>query len=56
MAISVKQMMEAANAAVPRVTPAQASEMIAKGKCSRRSRSGEKRQGRQRPTRLAWHA
>ena len=31
MAISVKQMMEAANAAVPRVTPAQASEMIAKG-------------------------
>jgi rhodanese-related sulfurtransferase len=32
MAINVKQMMEAANAAVPRVTPAQAREMIAKGK------------------------
>lgn len=31
MASSVKQMMEAANAAVPRVTPAQAKEMIAKG-------------------------
>jgi rhodanese-related sulfurtransferase len=31
MALSVKQMMEAANAAVPRVTPAQAQEMIAKG-------------------------
>ena len=31
MANSVKQMMEAANAAVPRVTPAQAREMIAKG-------------------------
>lgn len=31
MATSVKQMMEAANAAIPRVTPAQASEMIAKG-------------------------
>jgi rhodanese-related sulfurtransferase len=31
MATSVKQMMEAANAAVPRVTPAQAREMIAKG-------------------------
>jgi rhodanese-related sulfurtransferase len=31
MAISVKQMMEIANAAVPRVTPAQAREMIAKG-------------------------
>ena len=31
MALSVKQMMEAANAAVPRVTPAQAREMIAKG-------------------------
>ena len=31
MAVSVKQMMEAANAAVPRVTPAQAREMIAKG-------------------------
>jgi|SRR5215510_9139960 len=31
MATSVKQMMEAANAAVPRVTPAQAKEMIAKG-------------------------
>ena len=31
MAISVKQMMEAANAAVPRITPAQARELIAKG-------------------------
>jgi rhodanese-related sulfurtransferase len=31
MATSLKQMMEAANAAVPRVTPAQAREMIAKG-------------------------
>ncbi len=31
MPTSVKQMMEAANAAVPRITPAQAREMIAKG-------------------------
>lgn len=31
MPTNVKQMMEAANAAVPRVTPAQAKEMIAKG-------------------------
>jgi rhodanese-related sulfurtransferase len=31
MTTSVKQMMEAANAAVPRITPAQAKEMIAKG-------------------------
>jgi rhodanese-related sulfurtransferase len=31
MATSVKQMMEAANAAVPRITPPQAQEMIAKG-------------------------
>src|SRR6516165_5612102 len=31
MATSVKQMMEAANAAVPRITSAQAKEMIAKG-------------------------
>lgn len=31
MVTSVKQMMEAANAAVPRVTPAQAKEMISKG-------------------------
>jgi rhodanese-related sulfurtransferase len=31
MATNVKQMMEAANAAVPRITPAQAQEMIAKG-------------------------
>src|SRR5207253_9711131 len=31
MATNVKQMMEAANAAVPRITPAQAREMIAKG-------------------------
>lgn len=31
MAASVKQMMEAANAAVPRITPAQAREMIVKG-------------------------
>jgi rhodanese-related sulfurtransferase len=31
MTVSVKQMMEAANAAVPRVTPAQAREMIAQG-------------------------
>ena len=31
MATSVKQMMEAANAAVPKVTPAQAKGMIAKG-------------------------
>jgi rhodanese-related sulfurtransferase len=31
MATNLKQMMEAANAAVPRVTPAQAREMMAKG-------------------------
>jgi rhodanese-related sulfurtransferase len=31
MPTSVKQMLEAANAAVPRVTPAQARDMIAKG-------------------------
>ena len=31
MAIGVKQMMEAANAVVPRITPGQAQEMIAKG-------------------------
>ena len=31
MATSVKQMLEAANAAVPRITPAQALEIIAKG-------------------------
>jgi rhodanese-related sulfurtransferase len=31
MATSVKAMMEAANAAVPRITPAQAREMIGKG-------------------------
>src|SRR6202050_3829758 len=31
MATSVKQMLEAANAAVPKITPAQAKEMIAKG-------------------------
>jgi rhodanese-related sulfurtransferase len=31
MPISIKQMVEAANAAVPRITPAQAREMIAKG-------------------------
>lgn len=31
MATSVKQMMEAANAAVPRVSPSEAREMIAKG-------------------------
>src|SRR3981189_152498 len=31
MATSVKQMMEAANAAVPKITPAQAQEMMAKG-------------------------
>lgn len=31
MVTSVKQMMEAANAAVPRVTPAQAKDMISKG-------------------------
>jgi len=31
MPTNVKQMMEAANAAVPRVTPAEAKEMIAKG-------------------------
>ena len=31
MATSVKQMLEAANAAVPRITPAQAREIIAKG-------------------------
>ena len=31
MAKSVKQMMEPANAAVPRITPKQAREMIAKG-------------------------
>ena len=31
MALTVKQMMEAANAAVPKITPAQAREMIAKG-------------------------
>jgi rhodanese-related sulfurtransferase len=31
MATNVKQMLEAANAAVPRISPAQAKEMIAKG-------------------------
>ena len=31
MATSVKQMMEAANAAVPKITPAQARDMMAKG-------------------------
>ena len=31
MATGVKQMMEAANAVVPRITPAQAQEMIGKG-------------------------
>jgi rhodanese-related sulfurtransferase len=31
MATSLKQMMEAANAAVPKITPAQAREMIGKG-------------------------
>ena len=31
MATSVKEMMEAANAAVPRITPAQAKEIIAQG-------------------------
>jgi rhodanese-related sulfurtransferase len=31
MAITVKEMLEAANAAVPRVTPAQARDMMAKG-------------------------
>ena len=31
MATSVKQMLEAANAAVPKITPAQAKEMIAEG-------------------------
>src|SRR5580700_3201762 len=31
MATSVKQMLEAANAAVPKITPAQAKELIAKG-------------------------
>src|SRR5580693_1700167 len=31
MATSVKQMMEAANAAVPKITPAQAQAMMAKG-------------------------
>ncbi|HXT07978.1 MAG TPA: rhodanese-like domain-containing protein [Roseiarcus sp.] len=31
MATSVKQMMEAANSAVPRITPAEAKQMIAKG-------------------------
>ena len=31
MATSVKQMLEAANAVVPRITPAEAKEMIAKG-------------------------
>ena len=31
MAATVKQMLEAANAAVPKITPAQAKEMIAKG-------------------------
>jgi rhodanese-related sulfurtransferase len=31
MATSLKQMMEAANAAVPKITPAQAAELIGKG-------------------------
>jgi rhodanese-related sulfurtransferase len=31
MAVTVKQMMDAANAAVPRITPAQAEQLIAKG-------------------------
>ena len=32
MPTNVKQMIEVANAAVPRITPAQAKEMMAKGK------------------------
>lgn len=32
MSTSVKQLMDAANAVVPKITPAQAQEMIAKGK------------------------
>ena len=32
MSTNVKQLMEAANAVVPKITPAQAQEMIAKGK------------------------
>ena len=31
MATTLKQMMDAANAAVPRITPAQAREMMAQG-------------------------
>ena len=31
MSVNVKQLMEAADAAVPRITPAQAKEMLAKG-------------------------
>ena len=31
MSLTVKQMLEAANAAVPKITPAQATEMIGKG-------------------------
>jgi hypothetical protein len=61
MAISVKQMMEAANAAVPRVTPAQASEMIAKGNVlvvDVRDAPEVEKSGKVggRPTCLAWHA
>ena len=60
MATSVKQMMEAANAAVPRITPAQAREMIAKGNTlvvdvRDASGSGEERQGCGRRARLSRH-
>jgi rhodanese-related sulfurtransferase len=37
MPTSVKQLMEKANAVVPKITPAQAREMIAKGNAMRRS-------------------
>jgi hypothetical protein len=50
-------MMDAANAAVPRITPAQAREMMAQGNTLvvdvRASGSGKDRQGRRRCQRLA---
>ena len=61
MPTSVKQMMEAANAAVPKITPAQAREMIgegqhAGGRRARRTGGREERQGRRRRACFARHA
>ncbi len=46
MPTSVKQMMDAANAVVPKISPAEAKEMIAKGNTlrGRRARRGRSRE------------